>query len=113
MDYKADGYSESKTVTCKVLESKANHWTVFQICMSICVAAGLFAMSECVREFTSGQALARLLVSIGVDVKTYKRSGLDFLGIMRKDVQITLHFALNLEQLWEDKPLDHAVNRGT
>ena len=61
----------------------------------------------------SGQALARLLVAIGVDVKTYKRSGLDFLGIMRKDVQITLHFALNLEQLWEDKPLDHAVHRGT
>ena len=29
VDYKADGCSESKTVTCEVLEHKANHRTVF------------------------------------------------------------------------------------
>ena len=95
-DYKADGCSGSKTMTCKVLEHKANHRMVFQICMSDCGAAGLCAVSACVQASTSGQVLARFLGSIGIDVKTYKRSGLDLLGITRKDVQISSHSALNL-----------------
>ena len=96
VDYKADGCSESKTVTCKVLEHKANYWMVFHICMSDCGAAGSCAVSACVRASTPGQVLARFLGSIGIDVKTYKRSGLDLLGITRKDVQISSHSALNL-----------------
>ena len=59
-------------------------------------AAVLFAVSACVRAFTSGQVLARFLGSIGIDVKTYKRSAIDFLGITRKDVQISLDSAPNL-----------------
>ena len=59
-------------------------------------AAVLFAVSARVRAFTSGQVPARFLVSIGIDVKTYKHSAIDFLGITKKDVQIRLHSVLNL-----------------
>ena len=83
MDYKADRCSESKRVTYKMLEHKANNRMVFQICMSDCGAAGSCAVSACVRASTSGQVLARFLGSIRIDVK------LDFLGITRKDVQIS------------------------
>ena len=59
-------------------------------------AAVLFAVSACLRAFTSGQVLAQFLGSIGIDVKTYKCSAIDFLGITRKDVQISLDSAPNL-----------------
>ena len=64
--------------------------------MSDCGAAGSCAVSACVWASTSGQVLARFLGSIGIDVKTNKRLGLDLLGITRKDVQISSHSALNL-----------------